>query len=425
MDLLIIDHCPLIINQMTLKQIRKIILLITLLLLAGATGWTLRGTKIGTQEYVIQSTPKEGVDLSLFWDVWHRLEQDYLDRSALIKEKMVYGAIKGLTQSLGDPYTVFLEPTDNKRAKEDLDGSFGGVGIQLGYKDKRLAVIAPLKGTPAERAGVKAGDLILNILDAKKDVDRETTGISLPEAVNLIRGPEGQPVTLTLLSEGEERPHDVEIKRGKIIVPSVEVEFIKNDQCSMVNDQCLVAHLKLMRFGERTDGEWNQAVSSIINHQPSIIGVILDVRNNPGGFLNGSVFIASEFLNGGLVVKQEGKGEVKVYEVNRRGKLLDYPLVVLTNQGSASASEIVAGALKDRGRAKLVGEATFGKGTVQEAQDLRGGAGLHITTARWLLPSGDWIEEKGIEPDLVIQLDEEKEGDEQLEKAIEIMINGQ
>lgn len=401
---------------MTLKQIRKTILLITLLLLAGAVGWTLRGIRIDTQEYVIQSTPKEGVDLSLFWDVWHRLEQDYFDQSALVKEKMVYGAIKGLTQSLGDPYTVFLEPTDNKRTKEDLDGSFGGVGIQLGYKDKRLIVIAPLQGTPAEKAGVKAGDLILNILDKKKDVDQETTGISLPEAVNLIRGPMGQPVTLTLFSEGDRESHDVEIERGRIIVPSVEVEFIEAG-----NKQ--VAYLKLMRFGDRTDGEWNQAVSAIRDQRLEIIGVILDVRNNPGGYLNGAVFITSEFLNGGLVVKQEGRGGTKTYEVDRRGSLLNNNLVVLTNKGSASASEIVAGALKDRGRAKLVGEATFGKGTVQEAQDLIGGTGLHITTARWLLPSGVWIEEEGIEPDFVIQQDEEKEGDEQLEKAIEVLSN--
>ena len=398
---------------MTLKQVRKTILILTLVLLAGFGGFwwgERRAKKIPLQLNIVE--PKE-VDLSLFWDVWQRLEGDYLDKSALDQEKMVYGAIKGITQSLGDPYTVFLEPGENKRAKEDLDGSFGGVGIQLGYKDRRLAVIAPLKGTPAEKAGVKAGDLILRIVDEQKEVDQETTGISLPEAVNLIRGPKGQPVTLTLFSEGEEKPREVEIVRGTIIVPSVEVEFINAKDAK-------IAHLKLMRFGERTSREWEEAVGEI--NATDCAGVILDLRNNPGGYLNGAVFIASEFLKSGVVVKQEGKRETKTYSVNRRGKLLDYPLSILVNKGSASASEIVAGALRDRGRAKTVGERTFGKGTVQEAQDLSGGAGLHITTARWLLPSGAWIGEEGIEPDYVVELDEEREGDEQLEKAIEVLL---
>lgn len=390
---------------MSLKQIRKTILVLTLVLLAAFGGFWLgeRGERKVTVE------PKK-VDLSLFWDVWQRLEEHYLDKSALNPEKMVYGAIKGMTQSLGDSYTVFLEPSENKRAKEDLDGSFEGVGIQLGYKDKRLAVIAPLKGTPAERAGVKAGDLILRIVDKKKDVDRETTGISLPEAVNLIRGPQGQPVTLTLQSVGEEKSHEIEIRRATIIVPSVEVEFTEEG----------IAHLKLMRFGERTNTEWQRAVRKINGSECA--GIVLDVRNNPGGYLNGAVFVASEFLGSGVVVKQEGKEGTKTYSVNRRGELLTYPLSILVNKGSASASEIVAGSLRDRGRAKIVGEKTFGKGTVQEAQELPGGAGLHITTARWLLPSGDWIGEEGIEPDFVVKLDEEREGDEQLEKAIEILL---
>lgn len=398
---------------MTLKQIRRTILVITFILLVGFTGFWF-GQKEKDSLYPKIVEPKE-VDLSLFWDVWQRLEKDYLDQSVISPEKMVLGAIKGMTQSLNDPYTVFLEPEENKRAREDLNGSFEGVGIQLGYKDKRLAVIAPLKGTPAEKAGVKSGDLILRIVDKKKEVDQETAEISLPEAVNLIRGPVGQTVTLTLLSEGEEKSREVEIVRGTIVVPSVEVDFIDSENGE-------IAHLKLLRFGERTDGEWNKAVSSIIGHKPSVIGVILDVRNNPGGYLNGSVFVASEFLPSGVVVQQQGKSETKTYSVDRLGKLLDYSLVVLVNKGSASASEIAAGALQDHGRAKTVGERTFGKGTVQEAQELPGGAGLHITTARWLLPSGSWIGEEGIEPDFVVELDEEKEGDEQLEKAIELLI---
>lgn len=401
---------------MNLKQIRKTIIIITLMLLAGGAGWWLRGVKVHDSKFIIRNSvpAKRGVDLALFWDVWHRLEEHFYDRAALDKQRMVYGAIKGLAQSLGDPYTVFLEPSENKQAKEDLNGSFGGVGIQLGYKDKRLAVIAPLKNTPAEKAGVKAGDLILRIIDQKKEVDQETTGISLPEAVNLIRGPIGQPVTLTLLSEGETEPREVEIIRGTIIIPSAEVEFLDTAVGK-------VAHLKLMRFGERTEIEWQKAVSEIRGQSLELRGIILDVRNNPGGFLDSAVDIAAEFLSQGLVVRQEGKTS-RDYNVNRQGKLLHLPVVVLVNGGSASASEILAGALRDRGRAKIVGEPTFGKGTVQEAQDLIGGAGLHITTARWLLPSGKWIGQEGIDPDFVVKLDEAREGDEQLEKAIEVLI---
>jgi len=400
---------------MTLRQIRKTIFIIILVLLAGGAGWWARG--LNFYQSPLPSHQASGkVDLSLFWDVWQRLEENYLDKNALDPQKMVYGAIKGMTQSLGDPYTVFLEPSENKKAKEELNGNFEGVGIQLGYnQDKQLVVIAPLKGTPAYRAGVKAGDLILRIKDEKKGVDRDTAGISLPEAVNLIRGPKGQPVVLTLLSQGEKEPHDVEIIRSTIIVPSVEVEFLENKNGKKV------AYLKLMRFGERTKSEWRKAVDEILAQKEGLSGTILDLRDNPGGYLEGAVYIASEFLSSGVVVQQQGKAEIKTYSVDRKGKLLTIPLVVLVNQGSASASEILAGALKDYHRARLVGESTFGKGTVQEALDLPYGAGLHITTARWLLPSGKWIGEDGIKPDFVVKSDETGKKDLQLKKAIEVL----
>jgi carboxyl-terminal processing protease len=405
--------------RLTLRQIRTFVLIITLIILAGGSGYFLgqRQISFDWENYqpkvsIEREVPveKQDIDFSLFWNVWDELSASYLDKSALSPAKMVYGAIQGMVASLGDPYTVFLPPEDQQRSKEDLGGSFDGVGIQLGYKDGTLAVIAPLSGMPAEKAGVRAGDLILKI------EDQETTEISLPEAVNLIRGPKGTTIKLTLQHEGESGFYEAAIVRDTIVVPSVEVEIQE------VKGGEKIAHLKLTRFGERTDQEWQEAVNKILTARPN--GVILDLRNNPGGYLSGAVFIASEFLSQGVVVQQESAdGHREAFSVNRRGSLLTMPLVVLVNEGSASASEIVAGALMELDRAKLAGKTTFGKGTIQEAQDLPGGTGLHITTARWLLPSGESIDKKGVTPDFEVNLDPEKpEEDAQLEKAIGILL---
>ena len=207
----------------------------------------------------------------------------------------------------------------------------------------------------------------------------------------------------------------MQLTRETIVVKSVELDFKDG-----------VAHLRLLKFGERTYQEWEEAVMEIEKRykELGIRGVVFDLRNNPGGFLQGAVFIASEFLDGGAVVKQEQSrdGGLQTFSVDRKGKLLGIPLVVLVNQGSASASEIVAGVLQERGRAKLVGEKTFGKGTIQEAQELTGGAGLHVTIARWLLPSGKFIDKEGIKPDIEVKMDEKDQTkDLQLEKAIELL----
>lgn len=402
--------------RLTLRQIRIFIFALTFLVLAGQIGYWLGSHGIefrfgGPKGIEInRSLPedKTQLDFSLFWEVWDRLSATYLDKTVLKPREMIYGAIKGMVASVGDPYTVFLPPEDNKYAKEDLSGVFEGVGIQLGYRDGTLAVIAPLSGTPAEKVGVKAGDLILKI------DEEETTDVSLPEAVKLIRGPKGTEVKLTLLHEGEREPFEAAIVRDTILVPSVELSFLEGN----------IAHLKLTRFSERTNTEWTEAVDEVVSHQPLVQGVILDLRNNPGGFLSGSVFITSEFLPSGLVVKQENAdGSQETFSVDRPGKITIQPLIVLVNKGSASASEIVAGALQDHNRATVVGEVTFGKGTIQEAYDLRGGSGLHITTARWLLPSGESIDKEGITPDHELEDDPEtEEVDEQLEKAIEVLL---
>jgi carboxyl-terminal processing protease len=405
--------------KLNLRNARLIILVSLLVVVAGWSGYWF-GThqvqvKLSQGKFfkVERKIPedRQNIDFSLFWEVWDRLEESYLDRKNLDSSQMILGAIQGMVSSLGDPYTVFLKPPENQEVKEDLNGSFEGVGIQLGYKDNQLAVIAPLPGTPAKAAGVKAGDLILKI-DGE-----ETIGQSADEAAKKIRGPKETKVKLTLLTVGDKESHEVELTRETIIVASVEVEFqsFKNKE---------IAHLKLLKFGDRTSEEWEKAVEEIINHQPKVSGIVLDMRNNPGGYLTGSVFIASEFLEKGTVVQQEyADGTKETYSVDRKGKLLTQPLAVLINEGSASASEIVAGSLRDHSRAEIVGFKSFGKGTVQEAQDLTEGAGLHVTIARWLLPSGDSIDKSGIKPQTEIKDDPQTEKDEQLEKAIEVLLN--
>lgn len=351
------------------------------------------------------------VDFELFWDTWDLLNRRYLDKSALDPTKLFYGAIQGMVAAVGDPYTVFLPPQQQKSSKEELNGSFEGVGIQLGFnKDKRLVVMAPLVGTPAEKAGIQAGDIIVKI------DNKDTTNITLPEAVQLIRGPKGTQVTLTVFREGETETRDFSLTRDTIVVKSVELSFKQTPSGKKV------AVLKLTRFGDRTQEEWMAAVSEIISSNVS--AVVLDMRNNPGGYLEGAVFIASEFLESGEVVLSENAEGIKsAYRVNRAGKLTKIPMMVLTNKGSASASEIVAGSLQDRKRATLVGEKSFGKGTIQEAEELPGGTGIHITVAKWLTPNGRWVNDTdGFEPDFLVKMDkDDPTKDPQLDKAFELL----
>jgi len=393
--------------KISLKQIRVGITVLSLMLLSGLAGFRLGNDKIE------KSLDKSEIDLGLFWQVWDKLGESYLIKENLKPKEMVWGAIKGMTASLGDPYTVFLPPEDNQSTKEELNGAFEGVGIELGFKDKTLIVVAPLAGMPAEAAGIKAGDYIFHIKDELKGADTETTDMSLPEAVKLIRGKKGTEVVLTVLHEGETETKVIKLKRDTIVIKSVVLEWQGEGKNA--------AWLKLSRFGDRTQTEWDEAVSEILKHN-QLKGIILDLRNNPGGYLNGAVALASEFLKPGLiVVKQESaKGETETFSVTKAGRLLTQPLVVLVNKGSASSSEILSGALRDNQRAKLIGEKTFGKGTIQEALDVAEGAGLHVTTAKWLLPLGQWVNEtKGITPEIEVQDDKTTAKDEVMEKALE------
>ena len=350
----------------------------------------------------------QNVDFSLFWNVWETLPKSYIDKSAFDGQKLLYGAISGMVRSLGDPYTAFLSPDQNDAVKDELAGSYEGVGIQIGFNENnRLVVIAPLKGTPAEEAGLLARDFILKI------GEKDTLDITLPEAVDLIRGPAGTKVKLLLGHEGETETYEVEIARAKINVRSVDVEFKNTDSGE-------IAIIKVSRFGDKTNSEWDEVVGQVLDK--NVKGVVVDMRNNPGGLLTSSIYVASEFV-GGTVVKQElADGSVESLAASRTGKMQKTTLIVLVNEGSASASEIFAGAIQDKGRAKIVGQKTFGKGTVQDVVDLPGGAGLHITIAKWLTPDGNSIHGEGIKPDIEVSISKEQrqaKEDPQLDRAVE------
>ena len=412
------------VSMKTLKHIVIGLILLTVGFIAG-NRWSGDSSNSYTQSQVsnaiqeqlglsteISTVSKEDLDFTLFWQVWSVLEERYLEEEDIDPQEMLYGAIRGMTAAVGDPYTVFLPPVDNQRAREDLGGSFDGVGIQLGFRNDMITVIAPLEGMPASFEDVNPGDIIVNIKDEANEVDEDTGGMSLQEAVNLIRGEKGTPVTLTLYRESK-GSFDVTIKRDTILVPSLTLTFGRVDDGNWIEDASgNVAHLRLSRFGERTLAEWEEKVDEIIARGDNIEGVVLDMRNNPGGFLGTAIDLASEFVSAGTIVSQQGKTSQKDFEASRRGKLIGTPVVVLVNEGSASASEILAGALRDQVNAPVVGKKSFGKGTVQEVVNLPEKAGLHVTTARWLLPNGDWIHEKGITPQYEVEIDFERFGEE-------------
>ncbi len=349
-------------------------------------------------------------DFNLFWETLDQVQTKYIDKEKMDSKSLYYGAIKGMVSSLDDPYTFFLTPEENRQSKLDLEGKFEGIGAQLGLKEGRITIIAPLKNSPAVKAGVRAGDFIVKV------DDKPTNDWTLPEAVSHIRGEKGTKVKLTL--ERSEKEFDVSITRDQIVVESVETEFMNE-----------VAYVKVNQFGENTNTEWDEAVKQVQSRYNSgqVEGMVLDLRNNPGGYLESSVYLAGEFLKkGDLVVKQESTvTKSHDYYAQRTGKLTDIPLVVLINKGSASASEILAGSLRDNKKTILVGEKSFGKGSVQEAIDLSDNAGLHVTVAKWILPGGDWINGKGIEPTIKVENDIDENNsitedtDRQLQRALQ------
>ena len=390
------SHCP---------KFVPIILVIVILVGVGFSS----GFYFGKSQCKI--CPPEELDFSLFWQAWHKLQENFVNKEKFDIQKMIYGAISGMVKSLEDPYTVFFNPEETERFKQDISGRFEGVGMEIGIKKGQLQVIAPLEGTPAQKAGIRAGDKILKINDTL------TSDLTVDEAVNLIRGPKDTEVTLTISREEWETPKEFKITRAVIEIPSLKLE---------VKDSNIV-YLKLYQFTEKASFDFNKTAIDILNSPAQKI--ILDLRNNPGGYLEVAQDIAGWFLEKGQVVVIEDFGKEKkqeVYKVQGNSLLLSYPIVILINQGSASASEILAGALKDNRDIKLIGEKSFGKGSVQELEKLKEGSSLKITIANWLTPKGKLITDVGLEPDIEIEITEEdyEQGkDPQLDKAIEIIKN--
>lgn len=349
---------------------------------------------------------KEQGDINLFWKVWEIVKEQSLNQP-IDQTKMFYGAISGMVASLNDPYSVFLDPKMSQEFEKELTGKFEGIGAEIGIKNDQLTVVAPLTDSPAEKAGLKAGDQILKINNL------ETKSMNLDYAVSLIRGEKGTSVTLNILSRDKNQPEDITIKRDEIKVASVSLSFKNNN----------IAYIKLAQFDNRTKADFNKAVNQILIKNPK--GLILDLRNNPGGYLDAAVEVAGEFLENKVIVIEEfSQGNKKEYTSEATAILKDMPLVVLVDQGSASGSEIVAGALQDYQRAKIVGEKTFGKGTVQDLENFNDGSSLKLTVAKWLTPSGHSIEDNGIQPDTVIKITDEdynQDRDPQLDKALELL----
>jgi carboxyl-terminal processing protease len=388
---------------MNFRKVRTFLLVFVVICLSfgggyyfGVQGFRVNVTRALQVSVNRQTPPDVNVDFSLFWNVWKDLTDKYYDKTKLDPNQMVYGAISGMVGSLGDPFTTFLPPDQNKMINEDLSGSFSGVGIQIGFdKTGKLTVDAPLPGSPAEKAGIKAGDFIAHIKDIKKNIDIDTPGISLGNAVTDIRGPVGSVVTLTVIREGVGSPIKFDLVRAKLDVPSVSLTF--------VGDNNKIADLKVNSFDAQTPDEWNKEVDQVLA-KGGIKGIIVDLRNNPGGYLQDAVDLTADFVKVGstVVIEQDGNGNKIPYKTEKTGRLLDLPVTVLINGGSASASEIMTGALQDLVHAKTVGTKSFGKGTVQEPIDEAGGAGLHVTIAKWLTPNGTWVNGVGITPDVVI-----------------------
>lgn len=348
------------------------------------------------------------VNKDFFSDVLATIKEKYYKQPVSEKD-LFYGALKGLVSGIGDNYSVFFDPKQANDLKVELSGSFEGIGAEIGSKKGVVTIIAPLEGTPADKAGLKAGDQILSINE------KDALGISLDEAVSLIRGPRNSVVKLQIMREGFQRPQEFSIQRDVIDIKSVRYEIKDNN----------TAYLRVSYFNEDTLAEFEEATRKISAASPK--GIILDLRDNPGGYLYDAVEMAGWWTGEKLIVYERGKDGQDKKHISGRPAIFDkVPTIVLVNKGSASASEILAGALQDYKLAKILGETTFGKGTVQELIELKDGSMIKITVAQWLTPLKREIEEKGIEPDIKVEMrdkDQEQSKDLQLDKAIQLLNN--
>jgi len=399
------------------RRSSRVVTTIILIVLAFGIGYLVRDSSlpaaVGLSAGNTEVTAPPGVDTAPLWKAWNLLKEKYVSATTtkvVSEQEMLWGAIEGLAASLNDPYTVFLPPVESKIFQENISGSFGGAGMEIGLRNSVITVIAPLKGSPAERAGIRSGDIVYKIDDVS------TEGLAVDQAVQKIRGEIGTKVKLLLIREGKSEPFEVTITRETIQVPTIDTE--------MRSDGVFV--IKFYQFSANSPQLFREALRAFVNANTDKL--VIDLRGNPGGYLEAAVDTASFFLPPGKIVVRENFGPEKD-EVLHRTRAYNVfndnlKIVILVNQGSASASEIFAGALQEYGRAKLVGEHTFGKGSVQELVPVTSESSLKVTIARWLTPNGRSISDGGLKPDIEVKFTEkdlEAGDDPQMEKAVEVL----
>ena len=347
----------------------------------------------------IPASPASTEGLDLVAEAQDVILEDYVEPESLDADELIRGAINGMVEALDDPYSAYLDPEMYQLSLSDFEGTFEGIGAHVAVRDDRLVILAPIPASPAERAGIRAGDEIL-------EIDGElTVGMSLTEAVLLVRGPKGTSVTLLIIHEGDSEPVEIEIERAKVEMDSVYFEMRED-----------IAYINITHFSSRTDTEMLSVMDGMAFEGAA--GIILDLRSNPGGILPAVVDVASRFLTEGTVVDVvDNQGEHTTMSVEPKRITTDLPLVVLVDEFSASGSEVLAGALQDHERATIAGTTTFGKGSVNVLHQLSDGSGLYLTTGRWLTPNGSLIEGRGITPDYELEL----EGEEAISWAIDYL----
>ncbi|MGB2791009.1 MAG: S41 family peptidase [Candidatus Moraniibacteriota bacterium] len=348
-------------------------------------------------------------DMSVFWKTWDILHERFVDREHLDTTTLLYGAIKGMLAATDDPYTTFFDPEENKSFQEDIAGSFEGIGAEIGMKNKILTVVAPLDDSPAQKAGIRSGDMIVKI------DDESTAEMNIDEAVKKMRGPKGTDVKLTIFRDGEKETRDITIHRGTISVKSVKLDWKGGD----------IAIVKINQFGEETVDEFAAAVKDIRSRPTR--GIVIDLRDDPGGLLDAAVNIGSLMIPKGkpVVLEEDSKKNRETLSTRGGDVLSGIPTVVLINEGSASAAEILSAALREnRDNVTLIGKKSFGKGSVQELVSISKSTSLKVTVARWLTPNGEQINKAGIKPDIEVDRtsdDFEAGRDPQMDKALEVV----
>ena len=362
----------------------------------------------GGNKEVLDKNSEDYFDFNLYFEVWNSLKTEHVDKNMIKDKELFYGSLEGLAAATNDPYTTFMDPELSAEFYEDLSGTFEGIGAEIGIRDEIITIVAPLDGMPAQKAGLRSGDKIYAING------ESALGLTVNGAVKKIRGEKGTEVTLTIIRD-KSKPMEVKVVRDQIIVASVKSELKDNG----------VYYISVSNFNDDTEKLFSQAISDILLKSPK--GIVLDLRNNPGGYLDTAISMASEWVKEGpIVAEQFGENKRSEHFSNGNARLAGIKTVVLINEGSASASEIVAGALRDYKKATIIGKQSFGKGSVQTIEDLSDGSSLKITVAKWLTPEGDYIHDKGIAPQIEVNLSEDdfnNKRDPQLDRAFEFILN--